>query len=88
VVEDLVKALPLIFKINGGLMDVIHLLLLLVDETLLVLQLLLEAGVLSQGFVELSVQPLHRNGMALLHPLESRLQLGNICMVERLQSIG
>jgi hypothetical protein len=26
--------------------------------------------------------------MALLHPLESRLQLGSICMAERLQIIG
>jgi hypothetical protein len=26
--------------------------------------------------------------MALLHPLESRLQLGSICMAEILQSIG
>jgi hypothetical protein len=36
VVEDLVKALPLIFKINGGLTKVVHLLLLLAAEALLV----------------------------------------------------
>jgi hypothetical protein len=88
VVEHLVKTLPLIFKINGGLTKVIHLLLLLAAEALLVLQLLLEASVLGQRFLELSVQPLHRNGMALLHPLESGLQLGSICMAEILQIIG
>jgi hypothetical protein len=86
--RGLVKTLLLIFKINGGLTKVVHLLLLLAAEALLVLQLLLEAVVLGQGFLELSVQPLHCNCVALLHPLESRLQLGSICMAERLQSIG
>jgi hypothetical protein len=30
----------------------------------------------------LRLQPLHRNGVTLSHPLESGLQLGSICMVE------
>jgi hypothetical protein len=64
VVEDLVKALLLIFQINGGLTKVIHLLLLLAAEALLVLQLLFEMGVLSQRFLELSLQPLHHNFVA------------------------
>jgi hypothetical protein len=78
-VKDLVEAPPLIFKINGGLAEVIHLLLLL---ALLVLELLLKAGVFGQGFLELRLQPLHRNGVTLLHPLESGLQLSSICMAE------
>jgi hypothetical protein len=82
VVKDLVEAPPLILEINGGLMKVIHLLLLLAGLTLLVLQLLFKAGVFGQGFLELSLQPLHRNGMTLLHPLESGLQLVIICMAE------
>jgi hypothetical protein len=68
VVEDFVKALPLIFKINGGMTKVVHLLLLLAVEALLVLQLLFKTGVLSQRFLELRIQPLHRNCVALLHP--------------------
>jgi hypothetical protein len=30
----------------------------------------------------LLLQPIHRNGMALLHPLKCGLELGNICMAE------
>jgi hypothetical protein len=48
VVEDFVKTLPLIFKINGGLTKVIYFLLLLATKALLVLQLLFETGVLGQ----------------------------------------
>jgi hypothetical protein len=31
--------------------------------------LLLEGGVFGQGLLELHFQPLHRNGVTLLHPL-------------------
>jgi hypothetical protein len=48
VVEDLIEAPPLIFKINGCLGEVVHLLLLLV---VLVLELLFKAGVFGQGFL-------------------------------------
>jgi hypothetical protein len=82
VVEDLVEAPLLIFKINGGLAEVVHLLLLLAVLALLVLDFLLEEGVFGQGFLELHLQPLHRNGVTLSHPLESGLQLGSICMAE------
>jgi hypothetical protein len=82
VVEDLVEALSLIFKINGGLAEVVHLLLLLAVQALLVLELLFKAGVFGQGFLELSLQPIHHNGVTLPQPLESGLQLGSICMVE------
>jgi hypothetical protein len=82
VVKDLVEAPPLIFKINGGLAEVVHLLLLLAFLALLVLELLFEEGVFGQGFLELCLQPLHRNSVTLLHPLESGLQLSSICMAE------
>jgi hypothetical protein len=49
---------------------------------LLVLEFLLEEGVFGQGFLELRLQPLHRNGMTLSNPLKSGLQLGSICMAE------
>jgi hypothetical protein len=82
VVKDLIETPPLIFKINGGLAEVVHLLLLLVVLALLVLELLFKKGVFGQGFLELCMQPLHRNGVTLLHPLESGLQLSNICKAE------
>jgi hypothetical protein len=82
VVKDLVEAPTLIFKINGGLAEVVHLLLLLAVLALLVLELLFKEGVFDQGFLEWRLQPLHRNGVTLLHPLESGLQLSNISMAE------
>jgi hypothetical protein len=82
VVEDLVEAPLPILKIDGGLAEIIHLLLLLAVLALLVLEFLLEKGVFGQGFLELHLQPLHRNGRTLSHPLESGLQLGSICMAE------
>jgi hypothetical protein len=82
VVEDLVEAPLLILAINGSLAEVVHFLLLLAVQALLVLELLFKAGVFGQGFLELSLQPLQRNGVTLLHPLESGLQLGGICMAE------
>jgi hypothetical protein len=82
VVKDLVETSALILKFDGGLVEVVNLLLLLAVLARLVLELLLEEGVFSQGFLELHLQPLHRNGMTLFHPLESGLQLGSICMAE------
>jgi hypothetical protein len=82
VVEDLIEAPPLIFKMHGSLAKVIHLLQLLEVLALLVLELLFKKGFFGQGFLELHVQPLHCNGVILLHPLECGLQLGSICMAE------
>jgi hypothetical protein len=55
------------------LAEIVHLLLLLAVLALLVLEFLLEKGVFGQGFLELRLQPLHRNGVTLSHPLESGL---------------
>jgi hypothetical protein len=66
VVEDLVEAPLPILKIDGGLVEIIYLLLLLEVLALLVLEFLLEEGVFGQGFLELHLQPLHRNGVTLL----------------------
>jgi hypothetical protein len=82
VVEDLVEAPLVILKIGGGLAEIVYLLPLLVVLALLVLEFLLEEGVFGQGFLELHLQPRHRNGVTLSHPLESGLQLGSICMAE------
>jgi hypothetical protein len=84
VVKDLVEASLPILKIDGGLAEVAHLLLLLAVLALLVLELLLEEGAFGQGFLELRLQPLHRNGVTLFHPLESGLQLGSICTAEKI----
>jgi hypothetical protein len=73
VVKDLVKAPLPILKFDGALAEILYLLLLLVVLALLVLEFLLEEGVFSQGFLELRLQPLHRNGVTLSHPLESGL---------------
>jgi hypothetical protein len=82
VVKDLIEAPLPILKIDGGLAEVVHLLLLLAVLALQVLELLFEEGVFGQGFLELHLQPLHRNGVAPFHPLKSGLQLRNICMAE------
>jgi hypothetical protein len=81
-VKDLIEAPLPILKIDGGLAEILYLLLLLAVLVLLVLELLLKEGVFGQGFLELHLQPLHRNGVTLSQPLESGLQLGSICMVE------
>jgi hypothetical protein len=82
VVKDLVEAPPSILKIDGSLAEILYFLLLLAVLALLVLEFLLEEGVFDQGFLELRLQPLHRNGMTLSNALESGLQLGSICMTE------
>jgi hypothetical protein len=86
-VKDLIEALLPILKIDGGLAEVLYLLLLLAILVVLVLEFLLKEGVFSQGFLELCLQHLHRNGMTLLHPLESGLQLGSICMAEAITKL-
>jgi hypothetical protein len=80
--EELVKAFTPLFKFSGGFAEILYLLVLLEILALQVLQLLLEEGVCGQRFLELLLQPIHRNGVALLHPLKCGLELGNICMVE------
>jgi hypothetical protein len=79
--EELVKAFTPLFKVSGGFAEILYLLVLLEVLALLVLQLLFEEGVCGQGFLEL-LQPIHRYGVALLHPLKCGLDLGNICMVD------
>jgi hypothetical protein len=80
--EELVKAFTPLFKVSGGFAEILYLLVLLEVLALLVLQLLFEEGVCGQGFLELLLQPIHRYGVALLHPLKCGLELGNICMAE------
>jgi hypothetical protein len=80
--EELVKAFTPLFKISGGFAEILYLLVLLEALALLVLQLLFKEGVCSQRFLELLLHPIHRNGVALLHPLKCGLELGNICMAE------
>jgi hypothetical protein len=86
-VKDLVEAPLPILKIDGGLAEILYLLLLLAVPAFLVLDFLLKEGVFGQGFLELRLQPLHRNGVTLSHPLESALQLGSICMVEEITEL-
>jgi hypothetical protein len=81
-IEDLVEAILPLFKFSGGFMEILYLLLLLVVLAFLVLELLFEEGIRGQRFLELLVQTLHHDSMALFHPLECGLQLGSICMAE------
>jgi hypothetical protein len=80
--EELVKAFMPLFRYSGGFAEILYLLLLLKVLALLVLKLLFEGGVCSQRFLELLLQPIHRNGVALFHPLKCGLELGSICMAE------
>jgi hypothetical protein len=82
VVEDLIEASLLLFKFGSGFLEILYLFLLLVVLALLVLEFLFEEGIPGQGFLELRLQPLHRNGMTLFHPLKSGLHLGSIFMAE------
>jgi hypothetical protein len=81
-IEDLVEAILPLFKCSGGFAEILHLLLLLAVLALLVCELLFEEGIRGQRFLELRVQPLHHDSMALFHPLECEIQLGSICMAE------
>jgi hypothetical protein len=78
--EELVKAFTPLFKFSGGFAEILYLLVLLEILVLLVLQLLFKEHVCGQKFLELLLQPIHCNGVALLHPLKCGLELGNICM--------
>jgi hypothetical protein len=80
--EELVKAFTLLFKFSGGFAEILYLLLPLKVLMLLVLQLLFEGCVCGQRFLELLLQPIHRNGVDLLHPLKFGLDRGSICMAE------
>jgi hypothetical protein len=81
-VKDLVEAILPLFKLSGGFAEILHLFLLLAVLALLVLEFLFEEGIRDQRFLELHVQPLHRDSVTLFHPLECGFQLGSICMVE------
>jgi hypothetical protein len=81
-IEDLVEAILPLFKVGGGFTKILYLLLLLAVLAFLVLELLFEEGIRGQRFLELLLQPLHRDSVALFHPLECGLQLGSICMTE------
>jgi hypothetical protein len=81
-IEDLVEAILPLLKIGGDFTEILYLLLLLVLLAFPVLELLYEEGIRGQRFLELLLQPLHRDSMALFHPLECGLQLGSICMAE------
>jgi hypothetical protein len=80
--EDLVETRVSLLKNSGGFAEILYLLLPLKVLALLVLKLLFEGGVCGQRFLELLMQPIHRNGVALLHPLKFGLERGSICMVE------
>jgi hypothetical protein len=82
--EDLVKTRVSLFKNGGSFAKILYLLLPLQVQALLILELLFEGGVCSQRLLELLVQPIHRNGMAILHPLKFGLERGSICMAELL----
>jgi hypothetical protein len=81
-IEDLVEAILPLFKLSGGFTEILYLLLLLAVLAFLVLELLFEEGIRGQRFLELLMQPLHRDSVALFHPLECGLQLSSICMAE------
>ena len=81
-IEELIKAISPLFKFGGGFAKILYLLVLLQVLAFLVLQLLFKEGVCGPRFLELLLQPIHRNGVALLHPLKCGLELGSICMAE------
>jgi hypothetical protein len=81
-IEDLVEAILTLFKFGGGFTKILYLLLLLAVLAFLVLELLFKEGIRGQRFLELLMQPLHRDSVALFHRLKCGLQLGSICMAE------
>jgi hypothetical protein len=72
-IEDLVEAILPLFEIGGGFTKILYLLLLLAILVFLVLELLFKEGIRGQRFLELLVQHLHRDSMALFHPLKCGL---------------
>jgi hypothetical protein len=81
-VKDLVEAFLPLFKVSDGFAEILHLFLLLVVLVLLVLEFLFEEGIQGQRFLEVRLQPLHRDSVTLFHSLECGFQLGSICMAE------
>jgi hypothetical protein len=67
-IEDLVEAISPLFKFSGGFAEILYLLLLLAVLAFLVLELLFKEGIQGQRFLELLMQPLHRDSVALFHP--------------------
>jgi hypothetical protein len=72
-IEDLVEAILPLFKVGGGFTEILYLLFLVAVLAFLVLELLFKEGIRGQRFLELLLQPLHRDGVALFHPLECGL---------------
>jgi hypothetical protein len=72
-IEDLVEAISPLFKFGGGFAEILYFLLLLVVLAFLVLELFFKEGIRGQRFLELLMQPLHRDSVALFHPLECGL---------------
>jgi hypothetical protein len=72
-IEDLIKAISPLFEFDGGFAKILYLLVLLQVLAFLVLKLLFEEGIRGQGFLEQLLQPLHRDSVALFHPLECGL---------------
>jgi hypothetical protein len=72
-IEDLVEAISPLFKFGGSFAEILYLLLLLAVLAFLVLELLFKEGIRGQRFLELLMQPLHRDSVALFHPLECGL---------------
>jgi hypothetical protein len=81
-IEDLVKAISPLSKFGGGFAEILYLLLLLQVLAFLVLELHFEDRIQGQFFLELLLQPLHRDSVAPFHPLECGLYFGSICMAE------
>jgi hypothetical protein len=81
-IEDLVEAISPLLNFGSGFTKILYLLLLLAVLVFLVLELLFEEGIRGQRFLELLMQPLHRDSVALFYPLECGLQLGSICTAE------
>jgi hypothetical protein len=81
-IEDLIEAILPLFKIGGSFTEILYLLLLLAVLAFLVLELLFEEGIRGQRFLELLLQPLQRDSVALFHPLKCGLQLGRICIAK------
>jgi hypothetical protein len=72
-IEDLIEAILPLFKFGGSFPEILYLLLLLAVLAFLVLELLFKEGIRCQKFLELLMQPLHRDSVALFHPLECGL---------------
>jgi hypothetical protein len=67
-IKDLVEAILPLFKLSGGFAEILYILMLLAVLAFLVLEFLFGEGIRGQRFLELCVQPLHRDSMALFYP--------------------